>query len=361
MEDAPPPRYNYEMDAFLYSRTLMETATYRVYPMTLDRSRLGEYEGEDLEEITAWLSGQISGENRTIVIMGSDLDVVLSQTWGIELGHYDEVRALTWSVIGSAQTQHEQLLAIQAYLRGPEFSYTLAPNWGDHDDPVWGFLQTKRGYCIHFATAMVAMASTIGIPGRVSVGYNLGPVAADGWRYATGGQAHMWPEFHYGETGWVPYEPTPAAGIQAPREVSTENPTAGPSLPVEGLEPTPGTSEKPSTEAPTVLSPVAGVAFGAVGLGLGAVVGGLAWRGSFTDERTWRLIRRRGQRWGWFDEGTSVRSAVERLEGQGLVWMGLREFRDDLEARWYGPDELRPAAMSAREAYALWRQVRRLY
>ncbi|MDR0782832.1 MAG: DUF3488 domain-containing protein, partial [Propionibacteriaceae bacterium] len=74
MEDAPPPRYNYEMDAFLYSRTLMEAATYRVYPMNLDRSRLGEYEGVDLEEISSWLSGQISGENRTFVVFDSDLD-----------------------------------------------------------------------------------------------------------------------------------------------------------------------------------------------------------------------------------------------------------------------------------------------
>ena len=56
-------------------------------------------------------------------------------------------------------------MAIQSYLRGGAFSYSLtlaAPVPGPDGsplDPISNFLETKVGYCVQFATAMVMMSA----------------------------------------------------------------------------------------------------------------------------------------------------------------------------------------------------------
>jgi hypothetical protein len=55
------------------------------------------------------------------------------------------------------------------------------------------------------------MARTVGIPARVAVGYLRGTIQDDGSRVVGAHDAHAWPELYFHGTGWVPFEPTPAA------------------------------------------------------------------------------------------------------------------------------------------------------
>ena len=119
---------------------------------------------------------------------------------------------------GRAATPYARAMAIQQYLRSPEFSYSLqSPVQGGYDgnglSVLADFLTQKSGYCIHFASAMAVMARLEGIPSRIAVGY--APGRATGATVSISGQgalpefevdardAHAWPELYFQGVGWV--------------------------------------------------------------------------------------------------------------------------------------------------------------
>ncbi|MFO7691432.1 MAG: DUF3488 and transglutaminase-like domain-containing protein [Cryobacterium sp.] len=126
-------------------------------------------------------------------------------------------------VTDTAATRYDAAVAIQDYLRGSDFSYdTEAPVEEGYDGGGIGvvgvFLDSKRGYCVHFAAAMASMARSIGIPSRVSLGYLPGTRSQDleqglGRYDVTTHDLHAWPELYFVGVGWVMFEPTPGRGI----------------------------------------------------------------------------------------------------------------------------------------------------
>lgn len=104
--------------------------------------------------------------------------------------------------------------AIQGYLRSDLFSYDTevgAPPAGQ--DPLSYFLfGSHRGYCVHFATAMVVLARAAGLPARMASGYVTGHREGLDW-VVEGSDAHAWPEIFFAGNGWVPFEPTPGYSV----------------------------------------------------------------------------------------------------------------------------------------------------
>jgi hypothetical protein len=67
------------------------------------------------------------------------------------------------------------------YLTHNGFSYKLdpfVPVLGK--DPVEHFLETRVGYCVHFATALALMCRSAGVPARVATGFQLHDPEEDG-------------------------------------------------------------------------------------------------------------------------------------------------------------------------------------
>ncbi|MBE0009040.1 MULTISPECIES: DUF3488 and transglutaminase-like domain-containing protein [unclassified Arthrobacter] len=173
---------------------------------------------------------------------------------------------------------YEQALAIQNYLRGPSFTYSVdAPVEGGYDgnslDVVARFLESKSGYCVHYAGAMAVMARVAGIPSRVAVGYAPGTPTGetvsgpDGVELTeftvTSLDAHAWPELYFDDLGWVKFEPTPSRGV-VPEYAQTAFAPGAPAANPDNLDPggnpltdpgttgTPGqAAEDPQTEAET--------------------------------------------------------------------------------------------------------------
>ena len=164
-----------------------------------------------------------------------------------------EVRQVAEKVTAGATTPYEQAVALQNYFRDSRnFTYDTTVPPAVSDDAVWDFLQGKRGYCVHFATAMTVMARMLGIPARIAVGFL--PGQADGTTYTvTGKQTHAWPELYFAGAGWVRFEPTPAVqtGL-APAWTSPATATGSTPSPSATTESShPRTSSVP-TVAPTV-------------------------------------------------------------------------------------------------------------
>lgn len=125
------------------------------------------------------------------------------------------VEALNRRLIPQGASEVEAARAIQDYLRGPDFTYSLQlakdPRAGDRRvDPLTAFLDTKQGYCVQFASAMVMMARANGTPARMAIGFLPGTLNQDGTRTVRALDAHAWPELYFRGIGWLRFEPTPA-------------------------------------------------------------------------------------------------------------------------------------------------------
>ena len=125
---------------------------------------------------------------------------------------------LVKSLVPAGASRIEAARRIQAYLRGTDFSYslTLADRVSEvggrpvGQDPISQFLATKQGYCVQFATAMVMMARSLGIPARMAIGFLPGSVDR-GTYTVREADAHAWPELYFEGAGWLAFEATPAA------------------------------------------------------------------------------------------------------------------------------------------------------
>ena len=131
----------------------------------------------------------------------------------------DAVAAVLDDIITAEMSQIEKARAIQAHLRGGDYTYSLELVGPTVDangslvqlDPLSHFLLTKQGYCVQFATAMVMMARTEGIPARFAIGFLPGDLGRRGERTVVASDAHAWPELFFSGVGWLRFEPTPSS------------------------------------------------------------------------------------------------------------------------------------------------------
>ncbi|MEP6761600.1 MAG: DUF3488 and transglutaminase-like domain-containing protein [Sporichthyaceae bacterium] len=140
----------------------------------------------------------------------------LSRYLALPLGIPAVVKRVAEQMTADAPTGYDKAMALQSWLRDPaEFTYDtdVADGVGDANGgrALAAFLDTRRGYCIHFASAMAVMARQLGIPARVAVGFTPGTRDQQG-RYVVGSHdLHAWPELYFAGTGWTAFEPTPGS------------------------------------------------------------------------------------------------------------------------------------------------------
>jgi protein-glutamine gamma-glutamyltransferase len=121
-----------------------------------------------------------------------------------------QIADLAHRVSRQATTPFEQTLAIQGHLL-ENYRYSLDADTATLSHPLEEFLFTRKtGYCEHYATAMVVMLRTVGIPARLVTGF-LATEWNDYGGYFTVRQrdAHAWVEVYFPHSGWITMDPTP--------------------------------------------------------------------------------------------------------------------------------------------------------
>jgi transglutaminase-like putative cysteine protease len=103
--------------------------------------------------------------------------------------------------------------ALEAWLR-QNGRYSDTPpreSPADPRGPLERFLLGElRGHCEYFATAMVVMARSVGLPARLVNGFAGGHRNRVGdFVELTGSDAHAWAEVYFRDHGWVRFDPTP--------------------------------------------------------------------------------------------------------------------------------------------------------
>jgi len=108
--------------------------------------------------------------------------------------------------------------AIQNYLRTHLTYREDIPAPPPDADAVDYFLfESRAGYCDYFASAMVVLLRTQGIPARLVRGYASGRYNAGSKTYVvTADLAHSWVEVYFPGYGWQRFEPTPAGYASLP-------------------------------------------------------------------------------------------------------------------------------------------------
>ena len=125
--------------------------------------------------------------------------------------HSDRIAELAQSVTRGASSPYEKATAVLQHLLS-NYAYSLEMGTTSSGHPIDEFLFTRKtGYCEHYATAMVLMLRSIGIPSRLVTGF-----LATEWNefgnYYTVRQrdAHAWVEMYYPQSGWITMDPTPS-------------------------------------------------------------------------------------------------------------------------------------------------------
>ncbi|MGH3246451.1 MAG: transglutaminase TgpA family protein, partial [Trebonia sp.] len=248
---------------------------------------------------------------------------------------YNSLRNLALSVVhtAGAKTRLEEAVALQDWLTGGTFSYTLKAPTVLNAAGLTKFLKvTKKGYCQQFSFAMAALARLLGIPSRVAYGFTSGtPVRGNSWLVTTH-DAHAWPQLYFQGYGWLRFEPTPsgvtgqgtafspsyAYALTSPATAGQPQtaPTAAPTAPAAGIPsnlrnlfPNDGSGRGPAVGNASTISPWE--IFGLIMAGLIVLAAVAPWCAR-------RVIRRR--RWR------------RRATARDVAWAhaAWRELRDDL-------------------------------
>ncbi len=121
---------------------------------------------------------------------------------------------LTQNIVKGIENKGGQAAAIESYLK-TTFGYTLDQTSKVGVSPIDNFLfEKKEGHCEYFASAMVLMLRTLGMPARLVNGFLRGDWNQVGeYLQVRQSHAHSWIETMVDGKGWVIFDPTPPAAI----------------------------------------------------------------------------------------------------------------------------------------------------
>jgi transglutaminase-like putative cysteine protease len=121
-----------------------------------------------------------------------------------------------------ARTPYDIAVAIQDYLRTLPYNEQI-PSPPAGAEPVdWFLFEQREGYCDYYASAMVVMLRSQGVPARWVRGYAGGEFDPDRGIYLVRESvAHSWPEVYFPGFGWERFEPTAASYTNLPQRPLT--------------------------------------------------------------------------------------------------------------------------------------------
>lgn len=121
----------------------------------------------------------------------------------------DRVKQLAKEITEGQNSDYAKAVAIETFLR-KNYTYSKNVDNSKAEDVMDTFLfETKKGYCMHYASAMTLLLQLNGIPARFVEGYLCDYTNKGEERYiVTGNNSHAWTEAYIKGFGWVRFEPT---------------------------------------------------------------------------------------------------------------------------------------------------------
>jgi transglutaminase-like putative cysteine protease len=150
------------------------------------------------------------------------------------------VRDLAQEAVKDAESPYEQALYLEDYLRNYEYTLDVPSPPSGRDVVDYFLFDLQQGYCDYYASAMVVMARSVGLPARLAVGYARGTYDFMLRKFVViEKDAHSWVEVYFPSYGWIEFEPTAdrsvfyRPGEPAPRSSMGSSQRLPPRLPPE--------------------------------------------------------------------------------------------------------------------------------
>lgn len=180
----------------------------------------------------------------------------------------DRTIALGASIVetAGATTPYEKAKAIETWLRANiTYNESIVGPPEDQDPVDWVLFDGREGYCNYYASAMIIMLRSQGVPARMAAGFSQGTWDATNSVFVVQERdAHTWVEVYFPGYGWVEFEPTASqaplnrsdntqvAQAPTPTPVATSTPT---NTPTPSITPTGGAQDSPPAEGFALPSP----------------------------------------------------------------------------------------------------------
>lgn len=138
------------------------------------------------------------------------LDEIYYTYTAIPVSMPERVDDLAYQIVekANAKTTIEKVQALVSYLKKYEYSEDGETLKAGEDFVDQFLFENKKGYCTSFASALVMLCRTQGIPARYCEGF--APNQKGGYYSVKNSKMHAWTEVYFDGFGWVIFEPTPA-------------------------------------------------------------------------------------------------------------------------------------------------------
>lgn len=202
-----PKSYGTEYELNFYQMNTGQEAFYRFL------EELREPSASEWEQILLQYNRQ-NGQSLSLQDVNS-YEAAINSIYAQKPPLSDSVQSWLLETTADCSSDIEKLRAIEKALSA--YTYSTSPgalpqSVSDAASFLEYFLtESRRGYCVHYASAFVLLARASGIPARYVQGY-LVPMKGKKEIAVTSDMAHAWPEVYIKGAGWIPFEPTPGYG-----------------------------------------------------------------------------------------------------------------------------------------------------
>ena len=144
----------------------------------------------------------------------------------LDYGNNQRIRHLAEEVTSGAVSDFDKAKKLESYFYVNNYTYDLGYQKARGDNAETFLFESKTGVCYEYATSMVLMARSVGIPARYCEGFNMQREFENGgWKgYMVSSQdAHGFPELYIRGYGWMSFEPTVTDGMSQQETTTTEN------------------------------------------------------------------------------------------------------------------------------------------
>lgn len=121
----------------------------------------------------------------------------------------ENITSLSDEIIGNASSDLKKAMRIESYFRINDYKYSLSYKKPSGYNMEYFLFEGKTGICSDYATAMVLLARSAGIPARYTEGVHLHRDSDDDLTITvTDSDLHAFPELFIPGYGWMTFEPT---------------------------------------------------------------------------------------------------------------------------------------------------------
>ncbi len=127
----------------------------------------------------------------------------------------ERTRQLARDITAANDNNFNKAQAVERYLRN-ELTYNegLSPPPPNVDKVDYVLFSSKEAYCDYYASSMIVMLRSLGIPARFAAGFARGTYNSEKEAFEVlNKDAHSWVEVYFPTYGWVEFEPTAAQPV----------------------------------------------------------------------------------------------------------------------------------------------------